>query len=89
MCFCSAACDSCVVVLLVDLEKMDDEFHSAAAQLSSLNASSMAWAQLRNLNKSVEDIAVSVLTLIDMCNMFSTTLKQPSLTLLQYFKSRL
>lgn len=71
---CYAACDSCVIVLLVDLEKMDDEFHSVDGQLRSLNASAMAWAQLRNLNKSVEDVAVSVLTYRDMCNLFLATL---------------
>uniref|UniRef100_A0A8C2ZNF1 Laminin subunit alpha-5 n=1 Tax=Cyclopterus lumpus TaxID=8103 RepID=A0A8C2ZNF1_CYCLU len=53
-------CDSCVIVLLEDLDKMNDNFNSVAGQLSSLNASSMAWAQLHNLNKSVEDVAVSV-----------------------------
>uniref|UniRef100_A0AAQ5Y5K7 Laminin subunit alpha-5 n=1 Tax=Amphiprion ocellaris TaxID=80972 RepID=A0AAQ5Y5K7_AMPOC len=49
-------CDSCVIVLLEDLDKMNDDFRSVAGQLSSLNASSMAWAQLNNLNKSVEDM---------------------------------
>uniref|UniRef100_A0A7N8XFZ2 Laminin subunit alpha-5 n=1 Tax=Mastacembelus armatus TaxID=205130 RepID=A0A7N8XFZ2_9TELE len=53
-------CDSCVIVLLEDLDKMNDDFRSVAGQLSSLNASSMAWGQLHTLNKSVEDIAVSV-----------------------------
>uniref|UniRef100_A0A7N6AUU7 Laminin subunit alpha-5 n=1 Tax=Anabas testudineus TaxID=64144 RepID=A0A7N6AUU7_ANATE len=55
-------CDSCVTVLLADLEKMDDEFHSVAGLMSSLNASSMAWTQLNNLNKSLEEIAVSLQT---------------------------
>lgn len=55
-----AVCDSCVIVLLEDLDKMNDNFRSVAGQLSNLNASSMAWAQLQNLNKSVEDVAVSV-----------------------------
>ncbi|XP_029011451.1 laminin subunit alpha-5 isoform X2 [Betta splendens] len=53
-------CDSCVIVLLTDLEKLDGEFHLAASQLHSLNASSMAWAQLRNLNTFVEDIARAI-----------------------------
>jgi len=57
--FPPAACDSCVIVLLEDLDKMNDNFSSVASQLSNLNASSMAWAQLHSLNKSVEDIAVS------------------------------
>ncbi|XP_023128669.2 laminin subunit alpha-5 isoform X1 [Amphiprion ocellaris] len=53
-------CDSCVIVLLEDLDKMNDDFRSVAGQLSSLNASSMAWAQLNNLNKSVEDMARAI-----------------------------
>uniref|UniRef100_A0A8C2ZML6 Laminin subunit alpha-5 n=1 Tax=Cyclopterus lumpus TaxID=8103 RepID=A0A8C2ZML6_CYCLU len=53
-------CDSCVIVLLEDLDKMNDNFNSVAGQLSSLNASSMAWAQLHNLNKSVEDVASAI-----------------------------
>ncbi|XP_073325739.1 laminin subunit alpha-5 [Pagrus major] len=53
-------CDSCVIVLLEDLEKMDDNFRSVTVQLKSLNASSMAWAQLNNLNKTVEDIARAI-----------------------------
>lgn len=57
-----AACDSCVIVLLEDLDKMNDDFHSVAGLLGSLNASSMAWAQLNNLNKTVEDVAVSAHT---------------------------
>lgn len=55
-----AACDSCVIVLLEDLDKLSEDFNSVAAQLSSLNASSMAWAQLRSLNKSVEEVTVSL-----------------------------
>lgn len=57
-----SVCDSCVIVLLEDLDKMNDNFRSVAGQLGSLNASSMAWAQLNSLNKSVEDIAVSAHT---------------------------
>uniref|UniRef100_A0A3B4YWT5 Laminin A chain n=1 Tax=Stegastes partitus TaxID=144197 RepID=A0A3B4YWT5_9TELE len=53
-------CDSCVVVLLEDLDKMNENFRSVADQLGSLNASSMAWAQLHNLNKSVEDMARAI-----------------------------
>uniref|UniRef100_A0A671Z1U8 Laminin subunit alpha-5 n=1 Tax=Sparus aurata TaxID=8175 RepID=A0A671Z1U8_SPAAU len=55
-------CDSCVIVLLEDLDKLNDNFHSVADQLKSLNASSMAWAQLNNLNKTLEDVAVSAHT---------------------------
>lgn len=59
MCSLPAVCDSCVIVLLEDLDKMEKNFRSVSAQLSSLNASSVAWAQLHNLNKSLEDMAVS------------------------------
>ncbi|KAM7405319.1 hypothetical protein PAMP_012591 [Pampus punctatissimus] len=53
-------CDSCVIVLLEDLDKMNDDFLSVAGQLTNLNASSVAWAQLDNLNKSVEDVARAI-----------------------------
>ncbi|KAA8582349.1 hypothetical protein FQN60_009089 [Etheostoma spectabile] len=53
-------CDSCVIVLLEDLDKINANVSSVASQLSSLNASSMAWAQLHSLNKSVEDIARAI-----------------------------
>ncbi|XP_059188801.1 laminin subunit alpha-5 isoform X2 [Centropristis striata] len=53
-------CDSCVIVLLEDLDKMSDNFRSVSRQLGSLNASSMAWAQLQNLNHSVEDLARAI-----------------------------
>nr|XP_046253250.1 laminin subunit alpha-5 isoform X2 [Scatophagus argus] len=53
-------CDSCVIVLLEDLDKMNDNLGSVAAQLGNLNASSMAWAQLNSLNKSVEDVARAI-----------------------------
>ncbi|XP_056241478.1 laminin subunit alpha-5 isoform X1 [Seriola aureovittata] len=53
-------CDSCVIVLLEDLDKLNNNFSSVAGQLSSLNASSMAWAQLNNLNKSIEDVARAI-----------------------------
>ncbi|XP_030280261.1 laminin subunit alpha-5 isoform X2 [Sparus aurata] len=53
-------CDSCVIVLLEDLDKLNDNFHSVADQLKSLNASSMAWAQLNNLNKTLEDVARAI-----------------------------
>ncbi|XP_069382509.1 laminin subunit alpha-5 isoform X2 [Paralichthys olivaceus] len=53
-------CDSCVIVLLEDLDKMSNNFSSVSAQLKSLNASSMAWAQLNALNKSVDDISAAI-----------------------------
>uniref|UniRef100_A0A8D3CNT9 Laminin subunit alpha-5 n=1 Tax=Scophthalmus maximus TaxID=52904 RepID=A0A8D3CNT9_SCOMX len=54
-------CDSCVIVLLEDLDQMNNNFSSVAAQLGNLNASSMAWAQLQVLNKTVENLAVNIL----------------------------
>lgn len=53
-------CDSCVIVLLEDLDKMSEDFQSVAGQLSNLNASSMAWAQLNNFNKSMDDISRAI-----------------------------
>uniref|UniRef100_A0AAV2LXJ7 Laminin subunit alpha-5 n=1 Tax=Knipowitschia caucasica TaxID=637954 RepID=A0AAV2LXJ7_KNICA len=53
-------CDSCVIVLLEDLDKMNGNFSSVSAQLQNLNASSIAWAQLDNLNKTMEDISRSI-----------------------------
>uniref|UniRef100_A0A9J8D7J6 Laminin, alpha 5 n=1 Tax=Cyprinus carpio carpio TaxID=630221 RepID=A0A9J8D7J6_CYPCA len=54
------SCDSCVIVLLEDLDKTNERYQSIADQLSSLNASSVAWAQLNRLNVSIQDIAVSL-----------------------------
>lgn len=59
MCLFSV-CDSCVIVLLEDLDKMEENLRSVSAQLSSLNASSVAWTQLYGLNRSLEDAAVSI-----------------------------
>uniref|UniRef100_A0A8C1MWR1 Laminin subunit alpha-5 n=1 Tax=Cyprinus carpio TaxID=7962 RepID=A0A8C1MWR1_CYPCA len=53
-------CDSCVIVLLEDLDKINQRYQSIADQLSSLNASSVAWAQLNRLNVSIQNIAVSL-----------------------------
>ncbi|XP_030589628.1 laminin subunit alpha-5 isoform X2 [Archocentrus centrarchus] len=53
-------CDRCVIILLEDLERINEDFLSVSGQLRSLNASSMAWAQLQSLNKSVEDAAWAI-----------------------------
>ncbi|XP_024119648.2 laminin subunit alpha-5 isoform X2 [Oryzias melastigma] len=53
-------CDSCVLVLLEDLDHLEQNLTSAEDQLQSLNASSMAWAQLDNLNRTIEDAARSM-----------------------------
>lgn len=53
-------CDSCVMVLLKDLDKINEIYQSVANQLTSLNASSIAWTQLNRLNASIEEIAVSL-----------------------------
>lgn len=49
-----------MIVLLEDLDKVNERYQSIAHQLSSLNASSIAWAQLNRLNASIQDIAVSL-----------------------------
>ncbi|XP_015258525.1 PREDICTED: laminin subunit alpha-5, partial [Cyprinodon variegatus] len=53
-------CDSCVMVLLDELDTLNDNFTAVARQLRNLNASSMAWAQLDSLNKSIEDVARAI-----------------------------
>uniref|UniRef100_A0A9J7XYR4 Laminin subunit alpha-5 n=1 Tax=Cyprinus carpio carpio TaxID=630221 RepID=A0A9J7XYR4_CYPCA len=53
-------CDSCVIVLLEHLDKINKHYQSIADQLSSLNASSVAWAQLNRLNASIQDIANAI-----------------------------
>ncbi|KAM9445291.1 laminin subunit alpha-5 isoform 1-T1 [Clarias gariepinus] len=50
-------CDSCVKVLLHDLDLVNHYFHSVDHQLKNINASALAWSQLRNLNASVMDVA--------------------------------
>ncbi|XP_072557894.1 laminin subunit alpha-5 isoform X1 [Paramormyrops kingsleyae] len=45
-------CDSCVITLLHDLERLNDLF-----QLGDLNVSSTAWKQLHNLNISIAAVA--------------------------------
>ncbi|XP_029467612.1 laminin subunit alpha-5 isoform X2 [Rhinatrema bivittatum] len=50
-------CDSCVLLLLHDLERMGDLFPGIRAQLSNLSASSIAWARLHGLNSSIENAA--------------------------------
>ncbi|XP_075883000.1 laminin subunit alpha-5 isoform X3 [Nelusetta ayraudi] len=54
------ACDSCVIVLLEDLDKLDDSLASVSQQLGSLNASAMAWTQLQSLNRTLEDVARAI-----------------------------
>uniref|UniRef100_F7GGL1 Laminin subunit alpha-5 n=1 Tax=Monodelphis domestica TaxID=13616 RepID=F7GGL1_MONDO len=48
-------CDNCVVLLLDDLERMEPLFPAIRQQLSSLNASSMAWTRLHGINSSIVD----------------------------------
>ncbi|XP_030624223.1 laminin subunit alpha-5 [Chanos chanos] len=50
-------CDSCVVVLLEDLDKMSEQFQAVANQLTNLSASAISWAQLHKLNQSIQSIA--------------------------------
>ncbi|XP_051518234.1 laminin subunit alpha-5 [Myxocyprinus asiaticus] len=53
-------CDSCVVVLLDDLDKINQLYQSVAQQLTSLNTSSVAWAQLSRLNASMGNISNAI-----------------------------
>ncbi|CAJ1084378.1 laminin subunit alpha-5 isoform X1 [Xyrichtys novacula] len=53
-------CDSCVIVLLEDLDKLEEDFRTVTGQLTNLNASSMAWAQLNSVNKSMDDVARAI-----------------------------
>lgn len=49
-----------MVVLLQDLDTVSNYFLSVDHQLKNINASALAWAQLRNLNASIMDVTVSV-----------------------------
>uniref|UniRef100_A0A8B9LXF7 Laminin subunit alpha-5 n=1 Tax=Astyanax mexicanus TaxID=7994 RepID=A0A8B9LXF7_ASTMX len=54
-------CDSCVVELLRDLDKVNGTYLSAEHQLRNISTTAFAWAQFRNLNKSIENVSVSLL----------------------------
>ncbi|XP_030319126.1 laminin subunit alpha-5 isoform X3 [Calypte anna] len=49
-------CDSCVLLLLEDLQNMEKSFPSIRGQLVNLNASSIAWARLHGLNSTMMTI---------------------------------
>ncbi|XP_058846993.1 LOW QUALITY PROTEIN: laminin subunit alpha-5-like [Acipenser ruthenus] len=49
-------CDSCVVVLLDDLDSMKGLFPVIRDQLTNLNASSIAWGRLRGLDESIDSV---------------------------------
>ncbi|XP_044311344.1 laminin subunit alpha-5 isoform X3 [Varanus komodoensis] len=51
------ACDSCVLLLLEDLQKIGSAFPALRHQLTSLNATSIAWARLHSINGSMQAIA--------------------------------
>ncbi|KAB5546449.1 hypothetical protein PHYPO_G00072140 [Pangasianodon hypophthalmus] len=53
-------CDSCVAVLLQDLDMVSNYFLSVDHQLKNISASALAWAELRRLNASVMDVANSI-----------------------------
>ncbi|OXB67886.1 hypothetical protein ASZ78_005568 [Callipepla squamata] len=52
-----AVCDSCVLLLLEDLQSIEMSFPSIRSQLVNLNASSIAWARLRGLNSTMATVA--------------------------------
>ncbi|KAM9371956.1 LOW QUALITY PROTEIN: laminin subunit alpha-5 [Phaethornis superciliosus] len=49
-------CDSCVLLLLEDLQDIEKSFPSIRGQLVNLNASSIAWARLHGLNSTMMTI---------------------------------
>lgn len=51
-------CDSCVLLLLEDLQSIEMSFPSIRGQLVTLNASSIAWARLHGLNGTIMATAV-------------------------------
>lgn len=51
-------CDSCVLLLLEDLQNIEMSFPSIRSQLVNLNASSIAWARLHGLNSTMATVAV-------------------------------
>ncbi|KAH0619227.1 hypothetical protein JD844_019053 [Phrynosoma platyrhinos] len=50
------ACDSCVLLLLEDLQKIESSFPALRHQLTSLNATSIAWTRLHSINGSMQAI---------------------------------
>uniref|UniRef100_A0A8B9SV76 Laminin subunit alpha 5 n=1 Tax=Anas platyrhynchos TaxID=8839 RepID=A0A8B9SV76_ANAPL len=56
-------CDSCVLLLLEDLQSIEMSLPSIRNQLVNLNASSIAWARLHSLNSTLYQRAVSLLVL--------------------------
>ncbi|XP_039575088.1 laminin subunit alpha-5 isoform X1 [Passer montanus] len=50
-------CDSCVLLLLEDLQSIEMSLPSIRGQLVTLNASSIAWARLHGLNGTILAIA--------------------------------
>ncbi|XP_054836339.1 laminin subunit alpha-5 [Eublepharis macularius] len=50
------ACDSCVLLLLEDLQKIEDSFPALRHQLTTLNGTSIAWARLHSINGSMQAV---------------------------------
>uniref|UniRef100_A0A8C3D588 Laminin subunit alpha 5 n=1 Tax=Corvus moneduloides TaxID=1196302 RepID=A0A8C3D588_CORMO len=63
-------CDSCVLLLLEDLQSIEMSFPSIRSQLVTLNASSIAWARLHGLNGTIKAIAVRGRFNITFCPCF-------------------
>uniref|UniRef100_A0A8D2J8L5 Laminin subunit alpha-5 n=1 Tax=Varanus komodoensis TaxID=61221 RepID=A0A8D2J8L5_VARKO len=61
------ACDSCVLLLLEDLQKIGSAFPALRHQLTSLNATSIAWARLHSINGSMQAIAVCGPNTLPLC----------------------
>lgn len=60
-------CDSCVLLLLEDLQSIEASLPSVRGQLVTLNASSIAWARLHGLNGTIMAIAVRARFSIAFC----------------------
>uniref|UniRef100_A0A663MV19 Laminin subunit alpha 5 n=1 Tax=Athene cunicularia TaxID=194338 RepID=A0A663MV19_ATHCN len=63
-------CDSCVLLLLEDLQSIEMSFPSIRNQLVNLNASSIAWARLHGLNGTMAAVAVCGRCNIAFCPCF-------------------
>lgn len=63
-------CDSCVLLLLEDLQSIEMSFPSIRSQLVTLNASSIAWARLHGLNSTIMTVAVCGRFNITFCPCF-------------------
>ncbi|KAJ6665753.1 hypothetical protein lerEdw1_002123 [Lerista edwardsae] len=55
-----STCDSCVLLLLEDLQKIESSFPALRHQLTSLNATSIAWSRLHSINGSMQAMTATM-----------------------------